>query len=86
MSCTGPKRVEVLRDVVTIRGALRLRLLNAFDPLNGSAEVFLRRLCRDDPHRDGNRLLPLPCTLRAVGGMDDGGWFGGHRQHLVRVD
>lgn len=54
------------------------RFLNGSDPLNRSAEVFLRRLRRDDPHGNGNRLLSLSCTLRAVGGMDDDGRLACH--------
>ena len=27
------------------------------------------------------RLLPLPCSLGAVGVMDDGGWLGGHNEY-----
>ena len=61
---------------VTMRG--RSGSSNAFDPLNRSAKVFLRWLRCDDPHGDGNRLLPLWRALRAVVGMDAVGWLGGH--------
>ena len=74
--CPAPGRSASRSNARALRQ--RLRLLNASDPLDGSAEVFLRRLRCDDPHRDGNRLLSFAGTLRAVGGMDDGRRLGGH--------
>ena len=84
MSCAGPKRGEVLRDAVKIRGPVAVPACSQSPPHSIAVAVCLRFFVLTNPHRNGNRSPSLRRALPVVCCADDDWSLGGHRAIVGR--